>query len=159
MKTKIEPEKLFSAKLKNVYICLKEGPCAVNEVISRASKHGISFAHPKEDVTRSLIILEIMDIANKKISGSARMFELSDNCSIEPAKLYEISRGIGLALDELEQNWIEKPLESFKAALSGQSDKDFETVMDLLEKKNKIKMGNGMVIKNVTVFTYKKTSD
>lgn len=159
MKAKVEPEQLFSTKLRNVYICLKEGPCAVNEIISRASKHGISFAHPREDVTRSLIILEIMDIANKKISGSTRMFELSDDCSIEPAKLFEISRDMGLALDDLDQNWIEKSLDDFKTALNCQSDIDFETILALLERKGEIRIGNGKILKNVTVFTYKKTSD
>lgn len=159
MKNRIDVEKLFSTNLRNVYICLTDGPCTPGEIVSKASKFGISFPHPAEDVRKSLSILEIMGIVNKKISGSSRFFELSDCILVDPANIYNISRGIGKTLDELDSMWTEKSVETIKERLKDISDEDFRQILDLLKKKNRIRIENGKMIKNVTVYTYKKTSD
>lgn len=159
MKKSIDVEMLFSKNLQNVYLCLRDCPCAASEVITKACKCGMSFSHPRQDVRRSLAILEIMGIANKKISGSSCLFELSDDILVDRANIYNISKGTDKALDELGLEWTRRPIESMRNAMKDLSDKDFGQVLDLLVKKNKIRMENGELIKNVTVYTYKKTSD
>ena len=159
MKIAIEAEKLFSTNLRNVYICLKDSPCAAKDIVSKACKLGMSFPHPREDVRRSLAILEITGIANKRVSNSSHLFELSEDATIDPADIYEITRGIGKALDELGSDWAETTIESFRSILADISDKDFLQVTDLLTRKGKIRIENGKVIKNITIYTYKKTSD
>ncbi|MFA6097295.1 MAG: hypothetical protein WC788_06745 [Candidatus Paceibacterota bacterium] len=159
MKIAIEAEKLFSTNLRNVYACLKDSPCAARDIVSKACKKGMSFPHPREDVRKSLAILEITGIADKKVSGLSHFFELSENAAIDPENIYEITRGVSRALDELGSDWTEMPVEDLRHALADLRDKDFHEIMDLLAKKRKIRIENGRVIKNITTYTYKKTSD
>lgn len=152
MKTTMDAGKFFSTNLRSVYACLKNGPATIDRIISIATQKGVSFSHPRKDVIRSLIILDIMGLINKTFSGSTHVFELSENNSLDPDNVHEISRGIKLALDAMESDWIEIDIGHFRGLLKDLSDDNFQFVMDLLAKKKKIRTENGKVVKNVTVY-------
>lgn len=158
MKKYIEPKELFSRKLQNVYACLKNGPCTIEDIISKSYSTGVSFAHPRKDVIKSLRVLRVMGIV-KKVSSASRAFELTGSIPDSKMGIYKLSRGVSIILDELDPVFLEISLENIRTKLEDFSDEEFGSVTELLEKSTEVRIKNGKVLKNVTIYTYKKTSD
>lgn len=151
--------RLYSHKLRHVLECLDAGPGTISDIISRAFEKKFSFSRPKKDISRSLKILEIMGLIRRITDGDRHIYE-----KIEPAPYYEsgiclISHGIEIILEQLDNPLQETSMGNLSHVMANFSSDEINLILELLENKAKIKRNGEIVYREVTVFSYKKTSD
>ncbi|MFZ2969517.1 MAG: hypothetical protein WA063_00035 [Minisyncoccia bacterium] len=155
----IGSEQLFSKTLRAVFTSLKDKPRTIDEIISEVFKQKVSLWRPKKDAIRSLKILEIMGFVKRRREGDRRIYEIINTAPNHKLGIYATSRCLQKMLEEFDYSSEVILIGDLKSDMKSFSENEIDAVLKLLEEKKQIKIENGKIYRNVTISSFKKTSD